>query len=104
MGTKFGLEWLVGSAVLPAIAMIVTGYPWMAAGTLGAALLAAVAVVRMRVRSARDRDREILSYASTAASFGTDPAPVIKALRAEEDRDVVAEARGPQLHVPRGRW
>jgi hypothetical protein len=32
-----------------------------------------------------------------------DPAALIKAFRAQE-KDVVAEARGPDLHFPRGRW
>ena len=109
MNTKIGLQWLTVSAVIPATAMILKGHTWLAAGTIGAVLAAAVVIVRIEERSIGERDKEILAYASTAASFGTDPAPVIKALRANgeepEDRDlVVEEARGPHLHIPRGRW
>lgn len=104
MDTKIGLEWLAVSAVVPATAMILKGHTWLAAGTIGAVLVASAVIVWIGERSISGRDRELLVYASTAASFGIDPAPVIKALRADEDRDVVEEARGPQLHIPRGRW
>jgi hypothetical protein len=109
MDTKIGLQWLTVSAVIPATAMILKGHTWLAAGTVGAVLVAAVVIVRIGERSTSERDKEILAYASTAASFGADPAPVIKALRANgeqlDDPDVVVEeARGPRLHVPRGRW
>jgi hypothetical protein len=103
MGTKIGLEWLVAPAVIPATAMILTEHPWMAAATLGAGFAAAVLIVRIGARSEGDRERELLTYASTAANLGADPAPVIKALRNGEE-DVVEEARGPHLHLPRGRW
>lgn len=112
MDTKIGLQWLTVSAVIPATAMILKGHTWLAAGTIGAVLVAAVVIVRIGERSIGERDKEILAYASTAASFGTDPAPVIEALRARqrddsdrpEDRDVVFEERQPRLHLPRGRW
>ncbi len=104
MSTKIGLEWIVGSTVIPATAMIMMGQPWIAAGIIGAGLVAAVLIVRIRARVASERDREILSYASTAATFGTDPARVIEALRRGDPEDVVEEARGPYLHRPRGRW
>jgi hypothetical protein len=108
MDTKIGLQWLTVSAVIPATAMIIKGHTWLAAATIGAVLVAAVVIVRISERALSDRDKEILAYASTAASFGIDPAPVIKALRPNgeepEGRDVVEEARGPQLHLPRGRW
>lgn len=106
MGTKIGLEWFSVSAVIPVTAMILEGHIWLAAGTIGAVLAAAVVIVRIERKSAGERDRELLTYASTAASLGTDPAPVIKAMRAGEDQpeDVVEEAHGPYLHIPRGRW
>jgi len=106
MDTKIGLEWLSVSAVIPATAMILKGHTWLAAGTMGAVLVAAVVIIRIGERSLSDRDREVLSYASTAVSFGVDPTAVVRALRpgADEERDVVEEARGPQLHIPRGRW
>ena len=104
MDTKIGLEWLSVSAVIPATAMILKGHAWLAAGTIGAILAAAAVIVWIGERSLTKRDKEILAYASTAATFGIDPGPVIRALRGDEHRDVVEEARGPQLHLPRGRW
>ena len=103
MSAKIGLEWIGASTVVPATAMILMDHPLVAAVTMGAGFAAAVLIVRIRARAQQAREREWISYASTAASLGTDPAPVIRAFHAEQAH-VVEEARGPELHFPRGRW
>lgn len=115
MGKGLGPEGLVGIvlagiAVVPTTAMVMAGHTWMAAGTIAAVLVAAVAMIRTRARAAHDRDREILSFATAATSLGTDPAPIIKALRGadggEDSPYVVVTEERPEArpHIPRGRW
>lgn len=102
MSAKIGLEWIGISTVVPATAMVLMRQPWMAAATISGGFVAAVLIVLIRVRAERASDEALLSSVSTAATFGSDPVALINAYRAREKYEV-EEARGPELHFPRGR-
>lgn len=71
----------IGLEVVPPTLLIALGHPWVGAGLMGGALMASAFQSWLVVRSAQERHRAILSYAQDATSMGTDPAPVIAALR-----------------------
>jgi hypothetical protein len=103
MSTKFGLEWIGVSTVVPATAMVLMGQPWMGVATIGSGFVAAVLIVLIRVRADRANEQALFASVSTAATFGSDPVALARALRAGEGYEV-AEARGPDLHFRRGRY
>ena len=105
---------LVGIAVIPTTVMVLTGHTWIGAGTIGAVLAVWLAQVRIRTRAAVDSEKEMLSYAHIATNLGTDPTPVIKAMRHhgsaavdKEDHDDLDDhdeyGTGYIVHVPAGR-
>src|SRR5215204_7012808 len=84
-----GLEKVPSTLMVPPTLMIAMGHPWLGAATLGGVLAASAIQSWIVVRSAQERQRAVLSYAQDATNLGTDPAPVIAALRrhaaAEDD-------------------
>jgi hypothetical protein len=71
----------IGMEVVPPTLLIALGHPWVGAGLMGGALVVSAFQSWLVVRSAQERQRAILSYAQDATSMGTNPAPVIAALR-----------------------
>jgi hypothetical protein len=89
--------------MVPPTLMVVLGDPWLGAATLGGVLAVSTLRSWMFVRSGRDRQRAILSYAQDSTTMGGDPATVIAALHAgassiEDDED----DKGPRDTRPRG--
>ncbi|MGH4014528.1 MAG: hypothetical protein ACRDSL_11515 [Pseudonocardiaceae bacterium] len=94
----------VGFEIVPPTLMVALGHPWLGAATLGGVLAASTLRWWMLVRSERDRQRAILSYAQNSATMGGDPATVIAALHAGpsgvEDDDEPLDMR-PRGYDPR---
>ena len=99
----------VGFEIVPPSLMVVLGEPWLGAATLGAVMAASTLRSWMLVRSERDRQRAILSYAQDSTTMGGDPATVIAALHAgagnAEDDDLPPDprTRGYDPRTYRGR-
>lgn len=75
------LAWIsTGLEMLPPTLMVVLGYPWLGAASMGVVLASSALVLRMLVRSDQERHRATLSYAQDATYMGGDPTTVIAAL------------------------
>lgn len=75
------LAWIsTGLEMLPPTLMVVLGYPWLGAASMGVVLASSALVLRMLVRSEQERHRATLSYAQEATYMGGDPTTVIAAL------------------------
>lgn len=72
----------IGFEIVPPTVMVAFDHAVLGAVTLGAVLAAATLRSWMHVRSERDRQRAILSYAQDSTTMGGDPATVIAALHA----------------------
>ena len=72
----------VGFEILPPTLMVAFDHAVLGAATLGGVLAAATLRSWMHMRSERDRQRAILSYAQNSTTMGGDPATVIAALHA----------------------
>lgn len=91
----------VGFEMVPPTLLVVLGNPWLGAATLGGVLAVSTLRSWMFVRSERDRQRAILSYAQNSTTMGGDPATVIAALHAgastiEDDEDEPRRYSGRQ--------
>ncbi len=84
--TRFA--WISGLGMLPPCLMIVVGYPWLGAASLGVVLASFALVLRMLVRSEQERHRATLSYAQDATNMGGDPTTVIAALHRVQGDDI----------------
>lgn len=87
----------VGLEIVPPTLLVALDEPWLGAATLGAVLAASTLQSWLYVRSERDQQRALLSYAQDTATMGGDPAPVIAALKAgrstrEDDEEPVRPA------------
>ncbi len=75
------LAWIsTGLGMLPPCLMIIVGYPWLGAASMGVVVASFALVLRMLVRSDQERHRASLSYAQDATYMGGDPTTVIAAL------------------------
>lgn len=89
----------VGFEIVPPTLMVALNHAVLGAATLGGVLAAAALRSWMHVRSERDRQRAILSYAQNSTTMGGDPATVIAALYAggnsvDDEPPLDARSRG----------
>lgn len=90
----------VGFEIVPPTLMVAFDHAVLGAATLGVVLAATTLRSWMHMRSERDRQHAILSYAQDSATMGGDPATVIAALHAgwtntdDEEFPLDARSRG----------
>lgn len=90
------ISWVM---VVPTTAIILTGHVGLGAAIVVGVIVAGLIAVRARIRAEARSEQGILTYASTATSLGTDPAPVIRAIRRQQ-RDDGEDDEGPKVHLP----
>lgn len=85
---------MTGLQILPAVLLVIMGDPGLGAVVLGAVLVVSALQSWMIIRSERDWQRSILTYAQDNTYMGRDPTKVISALRAAA-AGVIVEPQKP---------
>lgn len=92
-----------GFEILPSILLVALGHPRLGAAALGAALVLSTVQTWMLIRSERDWQRTILSYAQDNIYMGRDPNSVIAALHAAAAGELLEPQQRKHDHrQPRG--
>src|ERR1700753_267424 len=101
---------LVVAVAVPTLALIATHHEGLGALVVGAALAAWIVHIWMDDRATRAWNARLLDYARTTTNLGSDPTPVISALRQrvpeDDDPDYYdpAEESGAWVHFYASEW